>query len=68
MNQYLNLLKLNKKKLIGILLSYISGYIGGDLLLYSIRGWSSYEFSFKGAILGVCIALGYLMLKGEENR
>ncbi len=42
--------------------------LGGDMLLYSIRGYSSYEFSFQGAILGVCIAFGYLMLKGEESR
>ena len=58
---------LNRKNLIGVLLFAIGGYIGGDMLMYSLRHYSYPEFSLQGAVLGVCIAVGYLILKGEEK-
>jgi small neutral amino acid transporter SnatA (MarC family) len=58
---------LNLKNLIGVLLFAIGGYIGGEMLYYALWHYSTPEFSLAGAVFGVCIALGYLMLKGEEK-
>ena len=50
-----------------VLLFAIGGYIGGEMLYYSLWHYSNPEFSLAGAVFSVCIAVGYLMLKGKEK-
>ncbi|MFH0749257.1 MAG: hypothetical protein V1915_05020 [Candidatus Bathyarchaeota archaeon] len=59
--------KVMSKKMIGVLLFALSGYIGADLLYYALWHYTFPEFSLGGAVFGVCLALGYLYLKSDTS-